>query len=133
VDTQEFFSLADWLQTASGATAEARERSAISRYYYSAFLETRDQLKTKRGFSFPPNKAHDAVVKALQYAPGDAEDLRAAGRILRDLKKLREIADYDLASASSPGNISEARRIANTVRALVGTDDLRRCFDEKNP
>jgi uncharacterized protein (UPF0332 family) len=126
---EEFQGVAEFL-LAGGPNEEGRQRSAISRFYYAAFLEARDRLKEVKGLSFKKNEAHQNVRRAFEWS--DAVPLRTVGRLLEDLKKLREGADYDIAAALDQEHIKEAQSIASEVRTTVSTADLTACVDPLN-
>ena len=71
------------------AENEADYRSAISRAYYACHLVARDALfgVDARGGRRP---SHSAVINSVDRAPGQRQD----ARMLRELKRMREAADY---------------------------------------
>jgi uncharacterized protein (UPF0332 family) len=79
--------LADELLT---GTDEAYYRSAISRAYYGVFCITRD----KKGYSdYKKSDAHSKVIE--NYAKSNDEDERVIGSILDEMRKARNLADYN--------------------------------------
>ena len=122
----EFFEVANLLEDGQ-QPPEGCQRSAVSRYYYSAFLEARDQLSLKRNFSFKKRDAHQLVLRALGWS--DDTSLRTAGRLLEDLKKLREKADYDTAVVHAQDDVSEAASMASDIRRTVDENDLAHAVD----
>lgn len=119
---REFYRLGELLAS-SGAHPEASQRTAISRSYYAAMLEARDLLISAKGLRFPRNKTHQIVLDS--YRAADPEDLRVIWRLLLELKKLRDNADYSVADA--PGNASEALRLSNDIHSALGTADISKC------
>lgn len=91
MDPREFLTLAQQL---SLATTEAAWRSAISRAYYAAFHVAR-QLLEDLGFAVPQaDRAHAYLWLRLSNC-GDPL-VQKAGRGLKDLRRDRNWADYDL-------------------------------------
>jgi uncharacterized protein (UPF0332 family) len=118
----EFDQVAALLRSSSGATVEGRERSAISRYYYSAFLEARTKLREKRNFSFRKHEAHEFVKRAFAYS--DDKRLKKVGKLLEDLKKLREQADYSIDAPHDPVITGEAETISRRIRTELAAEDF---------
>jgi len=118
----EYFEVASLLRASTGATLEGRERSAISRYYYAAFLDARDRLKEKRGFTFRKHETHDFVKRA--YAFSDVPRVKKLGRMLEDLKKLREIADYSIDASQDPVAAGEAELMSQTIQSELAAPDF---------
>ena len=110
----QFFDVAEQLSGMNGAAAEGFGRSAVSRYYYAAFLEARDQLVDQRGLSFKTHESHENVKKAYYWA--DPTRVKKVGRLLEDLKKLLVSADYDLNRAFDPVAVGEAQTLSRHIR-----------------
>jgi hypothetical protein len=68
-------------------------RTAISRSYYGAFHQARDFLERLSIYLVTSNP-HPEVI-AILTGSGDA-DVDEAVRLLRDLRTIRNVADYDL-------------------------------------
>ena len=124
---REFFDIAKLLSGPSGPMPQGRQRSAISRCYYAAFLDARERLKAVPHITIPKKGAHDIVWKALSWA--DAPPLKSIGRLLQDLKKMREGADYDLLPDVSDEAVREAIRISEEIQQALATADMTRCVD----
>lgn len=76
------------------ADCEAHERSAVSRAYYASFHSCREVIE-ELGLSVPDHSAsHQRVINALRDS-GDRK-LKALSNKLKDLKGMREKADYDI-------------------------------------
>jgi uncharacterized protein (UPF0332 family) len=124
----EYFQLARLLSDRNGPYPNGGQRSAISRAYYSAYLEARDRLVESAGLKIPKKAAHETVWQALVYAE---EPLKTTGRLLRDLKGLREAADYNTDDNSILSATTEALQIAEKIRSTLATADLSKCTDPK--
>lgn len=122
----EFLDLAQLIGGADGPYPQGRHRSAVSRSYYCAFLDARERLLTVPHISVPRKHAHDTIWKALAWAP---HPLKAAGRLLKDLKSLRERADYDLHHDIAHADVMEAIRMASDIRRTLESADLSKCVD----
>lgn len=122
----EFLALAQLLSGPDGPHPQGRHRSAVSRSYYCAFLEVRERLATVPHVAIPRKNAHDAVWKALAWA---APPLKSAGHLLKDLKRLRERADYDLQPDLDHADVLEAIRMAVDIRRTLESADMSRCVD----
>jgi hypothetical protein len=124
----EYFEVAKLLSGRDEPFPNGRQRSAISRAYYSAYLEARDRLIEFAGLKIPKRAAHETVWQALLYAE---EPLKTTGRLLRDLKGFREAADYDTHDDSILTATAEALRIAEEIRSTLATADLSKCTDPR--
>jgi len=122
----EFLALAQLLSGPDGPHPQGRHRSAVSRSYYYAFLEARQRLASVPHIAIPRKNAHDVVWKAMAWA---APPLKSAGRLLKDLKALRERADYDLDPDLGHADVLEAIRIANDIRRTLESADMSQCVD----
>lgn len=131
-DPREFLQLAHVLGGGGHLPyPSACSRSAISRAYYSAFLSARDRIEAYNGRPLPRRGVHDTVWRAMAYGQGAVKTL---GLALRDLKKLREDADYTMTavvdSTSARDALSTAERILQNLPAADMTkcsaDELRR-------
>lgn len=93
-DGTEFLTLAsDLLENDAD---EARQRSAISRAYYAAFLRTREYLRA-RGFRIRHRKTHQGVWNLMLKTQNPmAQAIGAEGM---RLQRWRRAADYDIAYA----------------------------------
>ncbi len=118
MDPREFLTLAQQL---SLAATEAAWRSAISRAYYAAFHVAR-QLLEDFGFAVPQaDRAHAYLWLRLSNC-GDPL-VQNAGRGLKDLRRDRNWADYDLAhpmrQSLSQNQRSFAARIIQTLQSAA--------------
>jgi hypothetical protein len=109
----EFFDVAEALRALTTAPTEGCGRSAVSRYYYAAFLDARDRLRERRGLTFKSNEAHENVKKAYYWA--DPKPVKKVGRLLEELKKLRIMADYDLESSHDSVSVEEAQALSREI------------------
>lgn len=104
----EFLTVADGI----AGPDEASNRTAVGRMYYGVFLSFRDRLgqQTNRQPS-----VHRLVSEAL------AQRLETVGarQALDQLRRLRNIADYDTAASISRANVAEARRLVASLRLLL--------------
>ncbi len=104
------------------AENEADHRSAINRAYYACHLVARDALfGVDAGGGRRPS--HTAVIKSIATHPGGAED--ADG--LRELKAMREVADYvtdsshpDVQRVFADGRVSDWAGLAARALATAG-------------
>ncbi len=103
------------------AVNEARYRTAVSRAYYACHRKAYKFLEVRYA---PPQRGqsvHEWVIDTLRQGNPSR---RAVSVKLQRLRRLREYADYDDASAADPpGNadmaIKEATSILNDLRFLV--------------
>jgi uncharacterized protein (UPF0332 family) len=91
---------------------EARLRTAISRAYYALFHLAYSKVDLR---SVGGNNLHDRVVKALRSTD------RQAGELLDGLRRLRNVADYqltpqDLADRNWPQNWSRSESIIRRLK-----------------
>src|SRR4051812_35864228 len=119
-DGSEFLALADELLQ-HGAGDEAKQRSAIGRAYYAAFLRTRSYLQAK-GQNFTRDRAHQEVWEFI-YSPRipTRGSISQAGKRLRDL---RNRADYDLVypailSAEAEFAVGMAKQLLKDLESLT--------------
>jgi hypothetical protein len=94
---------------AAGPT-EAHWRSAAGRAYYALFHEGLAALR-RWGFTVPPRENLHTFVR-LRFTYTTDPDLKAIGWSLDDLVKLRNQADYQLAT---PGAFSSAVRAVQSI------------------
>ena len=91
-------------------TTEAHWRAAAGRAYYAALLEAKAALD-RWGVVLPRrDPLHAAVRLRLTYVSDP--DLQTVGKVLDDLVRLRNKADYDLAS---PGPFANPSATAGAV------------------
>jgi hypothetical protein len=107
-----FLATAQHLLTRPG---EADWRMAAVAAYYALMLEGRDAL-SRWGFAAPAHAAVHAFVRLRFFVPSHA-DLRAVGRTLDELVRLRNAANYQIAH---PGAFA-TNRAATTALAEAGT------------
>jgi uncharacterized protein (UPF0332 family) len=91
----DYMTLADTLAKKEGA---AESRSAISRAYYSVYLEAEAMLESW-GFQFHGNGLDHALARDRLKRSGHTL-LVHVGRELGPLHRSRKVADYDLADAT---------------------------------
>ncbi len=129
MNTSEIFGVAELLKDHTATFVEGCQRSAVSRYYYSAFLEARDQLKAKRGISFKTKDLHESVKRAYYFS--DDKTVKKVGWMLEQLRKLRSSADYEIASAHDPGSVGEAKAMSTEIRAQLASPEFK--YSECDP
>src|ERR1700676_3794517 len=92
-DPVEFYRQA--LRWNSRNSSEVTSRSVASRAYYGAFLPTRESLSAQERTSIGSSgDTHRNLVDCVMRR-GDAASI-GIGNDLRDLRRLRNMADYDL-------------------------------------
>jgi uncharacterized protein (UPF0332 family) len=122
----DFLTLAKRLASGPG---EAEWRSAISRAYYAAFHSATAYVESC-GVKLPHSAAaHDKVSHCMQNC--ESEDLALAGIKLNSLRKMRNVADYQLAGkqfssakAAAPF-LTVADEITSAVAKVAATPDVR--------
>jgi uncharacterized protein (UPF0332 family) len=109
--------LLDWATTAAGdGVPEAGCRAAVSRAYYGAYHSCRmwhDKLPEQGHNTGKPTGVHQQLINQLTKPSDACSDTqksvsRQLGYGLKDLKGLREIADYELGMSVTTLNASEA-------------------------
>ena len=120
---REFLSLADRLL---GETTEADWRTAISRAYYAAFHESRELLASWGFVIRQADQAHTGVSRRLTCS--GSPQLVNLGRSLSDLKRMRNVADYDLhCTITRQGACDEVLKVNRLLTAHTAfTDNERR-------
>jgi hypothetical protein len=107
----------------AGGGAEAFWRSCVGRAYYALLHEGRSALE-RWGFSVPPKADLHAFVRMRFSNPSDA-DLKQVGKVVEDLSRRRNHADYRL---SSPGPFTSPTiahaAVANATKAIDLLDQL---------
>lgn len=100
---------------------EARHRTAVSRAYYAAFNAARVFVEARR--LAPPfstgAQAHGEVIDLFRSS--NEESWQIVGRMLRELRRERNSADYDDlfdASADVSTNVELGRRVLRSLAAL---------------
>lgn len=124
---EEFAHTAGVLTAMGGPYPQGRGRSAVSRYYYAAFLEAKDRLSRDRSFKFKKHGSHENVSRCFRFS--DETPLILIGRLLEDLKKLRVEADYDLVKDLDVADTAEAKRMCEDIQAALAAADLTGCKD----
>ena len=107
---------------AQTAENEADHRSAISRAYYACHLVARDALfGVDAGGGRRPS--HSAVINSVARAPGQRQD----ARMLRRLKRMREVADYvtdsshpDVQGVFAENRVADWASLAARALAVAG-------------
>lgn len=123
----EFLDLAELLGTPSGPHVEARHRTAISRSYYAVLLEARDRLIDELGWKIHRKDTHSYVGRAYAFASDRQHKL--VGRLIADLKKLREAADYEIRTPIA--DVAESIAISKRARTELAKLDLAKCHDPR--
>jgi len=89
---KDFEKIADFLEEQSRTFPESQRevalRRAISTVYYGVFWELRDRLR-KRGYKIRERQPHSAILAIF------IKDFPEIQPFLEELKRLREIADYE--------------------------------------
>ena len=93
---------------------EVGKRSAVSRIYYGVFLEVRERFPVRTR----ERRVHQAVSASLARATK-----KQFGDQLKDLRELRESADYELDASDWDRNLLRANRLADQIGG-----ELRRRF-----
>jgi hypothetical protein len=102
---------------------ESHWRSALGRAYYALMLEARDAL-TRWGLPCPPRESPHHFARLRLHLPKDA-DCKSVAQALDDLSKLRNEADYRIASPGRFANDSEASRaVTRAAMAIAFLDAL---------
>lgn len=94
-DWNEYFHLAKELSGDKNhnGNEEARERSAISRAYYSVVIQARTKISLLNGEKAPRKNTHAWTIK--KFNSNTSPQAKSIGARLLRLKKRRERADYD--------------------------------------
>lgn len=123
-DWSEYLTLAQELTSAAATSPiqEAHLRTAISRAYYAAFWKARSFLLDKDGYQTP--KGINAHWDVLNKFEGSSDmRRRKVGTLLRSLKGLRNIADYEATFlGNQPGRtqgvLIEAEQVISLLRTI---------------
>lgn len=94
---------------------EARYRSAIGRLYYSLFLTARDNLRVE-----VQQDVHSEVIRQLRQQD------RRRGDQLKELRRIRTAADYEMAAASRPDGTGSAIGVTPPLSSAATTISSRR-------
>ena len=98
-----------------GVPEEASHRGACGRAYYAAFAIARDLLLVA-GFRIPSDSdAHSLVVHLLRQSA--SADVRFSATGLKNLRALRNEADYDVGLRASPSANFDTTRTRLAVAA----------------
>jgi uncharacterized protein (UPF0332 family) len=103
----------------SRGTTEAEYRSSVSRAYYAAF-HTAMELMSEAGVMLPRSPESHQKLRFCLNECGEGPGM-VAGRRLAELRKERNIADYDLADPTYahveevPAQLEAARRIVQLL------------------
>ena len=103
-----------------------RFRSSISRAYYAAYAAVTDELiKSKKSFSYGRrNPGHEQmlslVLNSLDQRRFGVELRRSLRRILKDMQRLRVVADYVPAQALAEQEAREQLRYAGFILRTLG-------------
>jgi uncharacterized protein (UPF0332 family) len=116
MNPRDFLDVADAL--IEGAS-EAEWRSAVSRAYYAAFHIAR-QLLRQCGFRVPDGEQAHAYLW-LRLSNCGHPDIQNTGRELRELRTVRNWADYDLDRAlNQQAGFSHILAATNVIQLLEG-------------
>lgn len=117
---RDFLAVADAL---AAATTEAEWQTSIGRSYYAAFHTAREFMSRLR-FRVPAADQAHAYLWLRLSNTGDPTTDRV-GRLLRDLRGRRNVADYDLARSRVQANAvdaaADARDVIAGLDAVTGT------------
>ncbi len=91
---------------------EARERSAVSRFYFEAHHEGRRWVE-QRGYPIPRRATHQFVADRI----GDHDPVIA--RMLDSLFQLRNRAEYELEEPWQSEAVEDAERAVDAIRAAL--------------
>jgi hypothetical protein len=121
---REFLDVAVYIEGAAPAPPDGFFRTAVSRAYYFAFLESREQCKRHQILKVKLSKTRIEqrdVIQALQHSKNPA--LVNIGQRLAAFQTERERADYELSgriqAADATGAIDQARQIQNKWSAYT--------------
>lgn len=94
-DWSKYLDLAqELIEESSGADAEARLRSSVSRAYYAAFCKARNHLRDTSGYLMPLlGETHKLVINSFRNST--EPELRLVGNNLERLRIDRNKVDYD--------------------------------------
>lgn len=114
-DWNDFLNLAEELN--NGNPTQAKMRTALSRAYYSAFIQCRNFL----GFSADRKpEIHLRVINRFKESDDSTET--SIGNVLFDLRELRSKADYDgfyvTTKPETKLNIDKAKSALNLLKGL---------------
>jgi len=114
-DWCEYLELARELNGDNSASAgqEAKQRSAVSRAYYSVLIEARHVVAGRLQQSPPRKNTHAWTINNLRNDPDPKG--RAVSRKLRRLKKRRERSDYDDQVNNLSADVASAIREAELI------------------
>jgi uncharacterized protein (UPF0332 family) len=106
-----------------GARSELSDRAAASRAYYGAFHACRSVHGTLPYAAGSSRGAHAAVIEDLRNFLGNPPEfqrrIRILGTLLKQLKGIREHADYDIADLFTSDEAAEALTQAERIGARV--------------
>jgi hypothetical protein len=108
------------VEVLSGGT-EVHWRGALGRAYYALMLECREAL-FRWGFKLPPRDNVHTWVRLRFTFPADP-DLKVLGLALDRLGRLRNAADYDLATLPAFANDQRARDSVQEVTYALALVD----------
>lgn len=102
------------------SSEEAKLRSAISRAYYAAFIQTRNFLRDRDQITIPREKTHKYVIEQFQNSAD--EKRRKVGEKLQRLRDFRNQADYNDTFPKLLGKTEQALGLAR--RIISGISNL---------
>lgn len=91
-------------------------RSGVSRAYYFAFLESREQAKARGMFKPSAKKIHHGdLIQRLKQSNDPV--IRTLGHKLESFKSDREDADYELLPVFGPNHLVGAIALATAIQS----------------
>lgn len=123
-EPRQFFDAAEYLREKADSELikgdDGYLRSSISRYYYAAFISTRDKFgRTSRGAS-----GHKDVLDFIASQRNDSEQglkFKAVYDNLIALKELREKADYESASNCATKDGRKSKSLSEQVLTTLSS------------
>ncbi|MGK7926998.1 MAG: HEPN domain-containing protein [Spirulina sp.] len=101
------------------ASRESRLRSAISRAYYSVFIQARNYLRDREGLAIPLKNSHRYIIQTFKTHANI--DYREIGNNLERLRIRRNQADYDDIFKNLPKITTRSLKLAMKTIAKLQT------------
>jgi len=115
---KDFEKIADFLEEQSRtfpySQREVALRRAISTIYYGVFWELRDRL-IKKGFNISEKQPHSIIPYILNYVL----ELKEIAKFYKELKTLRQKADYEKKWNVKPKHFKRAKYLAKLILTEV--------------